>query len=473
MLSTLACGTGSLEKGAPKASDGAAAEADPPAAVDGPLLVHGGTVLTLDAVDTILNDGAVAIEDGRIVAVGSSAELESAYPTARQIDAGGGMILPGLINTHTHVPMVLFRGLADDLVLMEWLEEHIFPAEAAHVDEDFVRWGTRLACLEMLRGGITTFVDMYYFEDALAEEAERCGMRAVVGETLIDFPVPDNATWDEAVAYTRQFVGKWKDHPRITPAVAPHSAYTVSGEHLVAAHALATELDVPLLIHLSEDRGELERVQKATGRTSVDYLEHLGILDDRVLAAHMVWPSPSEIELLVERDVGVAHCPQSNMKIAAGVAPVPAMIDAGVAVGLGTDGAASNNDLDLWEEIDTAAKLHKVTTLDPTVVTAREAMRMATIEGARALDMEDEIGSLEVGKRADLIVVRSDGFHQQPYYHPYSLLTYTTDSADVETVIVEGQVVVEDGRVLTLDVAELLARAADYREQIAGSRARP
>ena len=431
------------------------------------LLLSGGTVVTMDAAGTVLADGAVAVDGGRIVALGPAAELASRFRSARRIDAAGGIIMPGLINTHTHVPMVLFRGLADDLLLLEWLEEHIFPAEAEHVDEEFVRWGTRLACLEMLRGGTTTFVDMYYFEDAVAEEAERCGMRAVVGETLIDFPAPDNATWDEATAYVRRFVTRWRDHPRITPAVAPHSAYTVSAEHLSAAHRLASELDAPLLIHVAEDQGELERVKQATGRTSVEYLAELGVLDDRVLAAHMVWPSAAEIEILAERRVGVAHCPQSNMKIAAGIAPVPAMLAAGLAVGLGTDGAASNNDLNLWEEIDTAAKLHKVAALDPTVVTAREALRMATLLGARALGMEDEIGSLEVGKRADLIVVRSDGYHQQPHYNPYSLLAYSTKAADVETVVVEGRVVVEGGRVLTLDAAELRARAAAYRDRIA------
>jgi 5-methylthioadenosine/S-adenosylhomocysteine deaminase len=318
----------------------------------------------------------------------------------------------------------------------------------------------------MLRGGTTTFVDMYYFEDVVAEEAERCGMRAVVGETLIDFPAPDNQSWQEAVAYTRDFVARWRDHPRITPAIAPHSAYTVSGEHLGEAHRLATELDVPLLTHLAEDRAELQRVREATGMSSVELLEEIGFLDPRLLAAHVIWPTPAEIELLARRGVGVAHCPQSNMKVAAGVAPVPAMLDAGVAVGLGTDGAASNNDLDLWEEIDTVAKLHKVAQLDPTLVDARQALRMATIDGARALNLEGEIGSLEVGKRADLIVVRTDGFHQQPHYSPYSLLTYSTKSSDVETVIVEGRVVVEGGRVLTLDPDEIRARVAAYRDRI-------
>jgi 5-methylthioadenosine/S-adenosylhomocysteine deaminase len=381
-------------------------------------------------------------------------------------------VLPGLINAHTHAPMVLFRGLADDLELMDWLENHIFPAEAAHVDEEFVRAGTRLACLEMLRGGTTTFADMYYFEDAIAEEAERCGMRAVLGETLIDFPAPDHATWEEALAYTHRFAERWRGHARITPAVAPHAAYTVSAEHLVAAHALAAELDVPLLIHLAEDRAELERVRARTGKTSIAYLDGLGVLDNRMLAAHVVWPSPEEIELLARRGVGVAHCPQSNMKIAAGIAPVPALLAAGVAVGLGTDGAGSNNDLDLWQEIDTAAKLHKVAALDPTVLPARQALALATREGARALDLDGEIGSLEPGKRADLIVVRADGLHQQPQRpadNPYSLLVYSTRASDVETVIVDGRVVVRGGRVLTLDEAEVVAAAAALRARIAGA----
>lgn len=429
-------------------------------------LVTGGTVVAMDAAGTVLPDGAIALEGGRILALGSRAELERGYPDARRLDAAGGIIMPGLINTHTHAPMVLFRGLADDLELMDWLENHIFPAEAEHVDEDFVRAGTRLACLEMLRGGITTFVDMYYFEDAIAEEAEACGMRAVLGSTLIDFPAPDNKTWDEAVTYARAFVEKWRDHPTITAALGPHSAYTVSPEHLREAHAVATELGAPLLIHVAEDRGEIERVTNATGKTSVDLLDSLGILDARMLAAHMVYPSPSEIELLAERQVGVAHCPQSNMKISAGVAPVVALLEAGVAVGLGTDGAASNNDLDLWEEIDTAAKLAKVSTGDPTVVDARTAMAMATLGGARAIGMEDEIGSLEVGKRADLIVVATGGVHQSPQpvtVNPYSLLAYATKASDVRHVIVEGRLVVENGRVLTLDQDAVLAEVAAIR----------
>jgi len=430
------------------------------------ILISGGVVVTFDPAGTVIPDGAVAVDGDRIAAIGPTADLEAAYPSAERIDADGSIIMPGLINAHTHAPMVLFRGLADDLDLMDWLEGHIFPAEAEFVDEEFVRWGTRLACLEMLRGGITTFADMYYFDDTIAEEADRCGMRAVVGETLIDFPAPDNKTWKEAMGYSRRFIERWKDHPRITPAVAPHAAYTVSDDHLIEAHQLATEFDVPFLTHLAEAKAEIDHVRARTGRTSIDHLEALGVLDERMLAAHVVWPSADEIDLLAERDVGVAHCPQSNMKVAVGVAPVPALIAAGVAVGIGTDGAGSNNDLNLWEEVDTAAKLHKLASGDPKVLPAAQALAMATIEGARALGMEDEIGSIEVGKRADLIVVSADGLHQQPHpptENPYSLLVYATKASDVETVVVDGRVVVRSGDVLTLDESGVLAKAAEYR----------
>jgi len=439
---------------------------DAPADAAPAMVVTGGTVVTFDASDTILESGAVAVVDDKIAAVGREAEVRESFPDARVFDADGGIIMPGLINAHTHVPMTLFRGLADDLELMDWLENHIFPAEATFVDEEFVRWGTRLACLEMLRGGTTTFVDMYFYEDAIAEEVDQCGMRALLSQTLFDFPAPDHETWEETIAAIRSFVERWKGHPRITPVVAPHAPYTVSGDHLIEAHALATELDVPLNIHLAEDEDEVVTIREQTGMTPVTYVDSLGILDDRVITAHMVWPSDSEIELLAANGVGVAHCPQSNMKVSAGIAPVPEMIAAGIAVGLGTDGTASNNDLDLWEEIDTAAKLHKVDTLDPTVVPARDALRMATIEGARAIGLDSEIGSLEVGKQADLIVVATDGYHQQPYYDVYSLLTYSTKASDVRMVMIAGRVVMRDGEVLTVNADEVLAKAWEYRDRI-------
>ena len=263
------------------------------------LVVLDGTVVTLDKGDTIIESGAVAVVDGRIAAVGSRHEVLDQYPEARQISAGGGIIMPGLINAHTHIPMTLFRGLADDLELMDWLGNHIFPAEAAFVDEEFVRWGTRLACLEMLRGGTTTLVDMYFYEDAIAEEIALCGMRALLSQTLFDFPAPDNETWEETIAAIRQFVANWRDHPRITPVVAPHAPYTVSAEHLVEAFALAVELDVPLNIHLAEDEDEVVTIEEQSGMTPVLYADSPGFLDDRVLTAHMVWPSEEEIEILL------------------------------------------------------------------------------------------------------------------------------------------------------------------------------
>ena len=446
-----------------------APEAPSPTAGEDELLVTGGTVVTFDPERTVLVDGAVAVSGSRIVEVGPSAALEEKYPRAERIDARGRIVLPGLVNGHEHLPMSLFRGLADDLALQEWLEQHIFPAEAAFVDEEFVRVGTRLSCLELLRGGVTTVADMYYFEDAVAEEIERCGMRGVLGETVIQFPVPDNPTFEAGLAYTERFVERWRGHATITPAIAPHAPYTLSSEQLQAAHALAERLDVPMLIHVSETETEVATIRVRSGTTPIQYLDGLGVLSDRVVAAHVVWPTDVEIPLLAQRGVGVVHNPQSNLKLASGIAPVPRLLSAGVAVGLGTDGAASNNDQNLWSEIDTAAKLHKVATGDPTALPAEEALALATIGGARALDMEDEIGSLEPGKRADLIVVRTDGLHQvpqDPTVNPYSLLVYATHATDIEHVVVDGRVVVRDGRVLTLDATQVVEDARAIRARM-------
>jgi 5-methylthioadenosine/S-adenosylhomocysteine deaminase len=430
------------------------------------VIIRGGTVVTMDRASRVIENGAVAIRGQRIVAVGGSREVTAKYRAARTIDAAGKIVMPGLINAHTHVPMVLFRGIADDLVLMEWLQKYIFPAEAKNVDQQFVRWGTRLGCLEMIRGGTTTYVDMYYFEDAIADETARAGMRAVLGETLIDFPAPDNKTWDAAMAYMENFAAKWKGHALITPAIAPHAPYTVSTDHLKQAHTFAERLDIPLVTHIAEDQAEVKTIQERYGASSVAYLDRIGLLSGRVIAAHMVWPKSEDIDTLARRSVGVAHCPQSNMKLAAGAAPVPQMLTAGVAVGLGTDGAASNNDLDLWEEIDTAAKLHKLTSKDPTVITAREALEMATIRGARAIHLDKQIGSLEPGKRADLIIVAMNSEHQIPLYNVYSQLVYATKASDVETVIINGRIVMLGRRVLTIDERSVRAKANEYRDRI-------
>lgn len=430
------------------------------------LIIRGGTVVTMDGSSRVIDDGAVAITQDRIVAVGTSSEVSARYRATRTINAAGKIVMPGLINTHTHVPMVLFRGIADDLVLMEWLQKYIFPAEAKNVDEQFVRWGTKLGCLEMIQGGTTTYVDMYYFEDAVADETARAGMRAVLGQTLLDFPAPDNKTWDAGMSAVEKFAQKWKGNSLITPAIAPHAPYTVSTEHLKQAHSFSERTGLPLVIHIAEDQAEVKTIQERYGASSVAYLDRIGLLDERVIAAHVVWPTEEDVKTLASRRVGVAHCPQSNMKLAAGAAPVPKMLGAGVAVGLGTDGAASNNDLNMWEEIDTAAKLHKLVSKDPTVINAREALEMATIRGARAIHLDKQIGSLEAGKLADLILVDATSSHQTPLYNVYSQLAYATKASDVETVIINGRVVMRNRRVLTVDEPSVRAKAIEYRDRI-------
>jgi 5-methylthioadenosine/S-adenosylhomocysteine deaminase len=433
------------------------------------LIVRGGTIVTMDGARRVIEDGAVVVQGGRIREVGPRAELERKYTARDVIDATGKVVIPGLINGHTHIPMTLFRGLADDLDLQEWLTKYIFPAEAKNVSEEFVRVGTRLGLAEMIRGGTTTYCDMYYFEDAIAEETARAGVRGVLGETIIDFPVADNKTHEEAMAYSERFIKKWQNHALITPALAPHAPYTVSEEHLKAIRALSDRLKATIVIHVSETQKEVEDLQKSKGATPVDYLARIGFLNNRVIAAHMVFPSESEIGTLKRLGVGVVHNPQSNMKLASGVAPVPRMIAEDVRLGLGTDGAASNNDLSMWEEMDTAAKLHKVFSRDPKVVSAQEAFELATIRGARALHMEREIGSLEAGKRADLVIIEGNELNQTPLYNIYSSLIYATKAADVLTVVIEGRVVMRDQRLLTLDENDIKARARIFREQIVRS----
>lgn len=430
------------------------------------LIVRGGTIVTMNAERQVIERGALAISGGKIVALGTSAEISARYEGGKTIDAGGGLIVPGLVNTHGHVPMSLFRGLADDLALMEWLRGYIFPAEAKLVDAEFVRWGTRLAILEMLLGGTTTYVDMYYFEDVVATETAAAGMRGILGQTMIDFPAPDFKTWDVVGPQCEAYLKKWQGHELITPALAPHAPYTVSPEHLQEMKRLADAHGAPFIIHLAETKNEVDQIRERYQTTPVVHLDHHGILGPTVIANHCVWPTDDELLLLKKHGVGVAHCPQSNMKLASGIAPVPKMLKLGIAVGIGTDGPASNNDLDMWDELDTAAKLHKVASGDPTAVSAREAFAMATIDGARAVHMADRIGSLEVGKLADLAVLAVDGARQTPLYDVYSHLVYTAKASDVRTVVVHGRPVVQDGEVVTLEKDEVLAKAREYRDKI-------
>jgi 5-methylthioadenosine/S-adenosylhomocysteine deaminase len=430
------------------------------------LLLSGGTFVTMDHARRVIEDGAMAVKGGRIEAIGPRAEMLTKYNARETIDASGKVIIPGLINGHTHVPMTLFRGLADDLDLNEWLTKYIFPAEAKNVTEEFVRAGTQLGLAEMIRGGTTTYCDMYYFEDAIADETSKAGMRGVLGETVIDFPVADNKTNAEAMAYTESFVKKWKGHPLIVPAIAPHAPYTVSEEHLKAVRAFSDRTGAPIVIHISETRKEVSDITASKGVPPIAYLARINFLNDHVIAAHVVFPNEVELGLLKRLGVGIVHNPQSNMKLASGVAPVPRMLADDMSVGIGTDGAASNNDLNIWEEMDTAAKLHKVFSGDPKVVTALEAFEMATIRGARALHMERSIGSLETGKRADLVIVDLDSLNQTPAYNIYSDLVYATKAGDVRTVIVEGRVIMRDRRLLTLDEDDIKARARVFRTRI-------
>ncbi|MGI8838088.1 MAG: amidohydrolase [Pyrinomonadaceae bacterium] len=437
------------------------------------LLVLGGTLVSMDKERRVIQDAGVAVLGGRIIAVGLRADISRSYRAPQTINAAGNLIIPGLINGHTHIPMTLFRGLADDLDLQDWLTKYIFPAEAKNVSEEFVRAGTRLGLAEMIRGGTTTYCDMYYFEDAIADETAKAGVRGVLGETIIDFPVADNKTNAEGMAYVERFVKKWQGHELITPAIAPHAPYTVSEEHLKAARAFSDRTGAPIVTHVSETKREVDDSIKTKGASPIDYLERIGFLNNRVIAAHVIWPSPSEIGVLKRLGVGVIHNPQSNMKLAAGVSPVPKMLAEGLIVGLGTDGAASNNDLNMWEEMDTAAKLHKVFSGDPKVMSAEQAFELATIRGAQALHLENEIGSIEIGKRADLVIVERDSLNRIPVYNVYSDLVYATKSNDVETVIINGRIVMRNRRLLTLNEVEIKASAQRYRDQVARSLGTP
>ena len=438
------------------------------------LLITGGLIVTMDQPRTIFDDGALAVKGDTIVGVGPRHELEAKFAAAQTIDATGQLVLPGFINGHTHVPMTLFRGLHDDVTLDDWLRKYIFPAEAKNVTEEFVRWGTRLAAAEQIRAGVTTYADMYYFEDAVAEETKAAGMRGVLGETWIDFPAPDNKTEAEMIAYTEKYLQKWHGDPLIHAAVAPHSIYTCSRKTLTDAATLARKHQAPILIHVSEMKKEWEDSEKQNGASPVQYLETVGLLGPDVVAAHCIFVDAADQKILAEHQVGCVHNPSSNMMLASGVSPVPDMRAAGVAVGLGTDGpAGSNNDLDLMEEMDLAAKLAKITRNNPLAMNAKAVVEMATIDGARALHMEKEIGSLEPGKKADLIVIRLDRPNAVPIYDIYAQLAYALKGSDVETVIIGGKVVMRDQKLLTVNEEAAVAKAREYRKSIAASLGMP
>jgi len=422
------------------------------------ILVHNGTILTMDSQNNIIHNGMVAISGSTISYIGKG--KKNTIKAKRNLDTKGGLILPGLINSHTHAAMSLFRGLADDLPLMEWLHNYIFPVEGK-MDADFVRVGTLLACAEMILSGTTTFCDMYLFEEEVARAAKEAGMRSMVGEVIYDFPSPNYGTLEKGFIYTEALIERWEKDPLINIAVEPHSLFTCGEELLRKANDLALKKGVPLILHLAETNEEVHEIEKRFNKRPVQHLKDLGLLGSHLIVDHCVHINKSEIELLAENNVCIVHNPESNMKLASGVAPVPDMIAKGITVGLGTDGCASNNNLDLFGEMDMAAKLHKVNNLDPTVMNAQTLVEMATIKGAKVLGLEKITGSLEVGKRADLIVIETNKPHLVPMYNPYSHLVYAASGHDVTHSIIDGNIVMEDRILLTLDVEDIIERSKE------------
>jgi 5-methylthioadenosine/S-adenosylhomocysteine deaminase len=425
------------------------------------LLITNGLVLTLDDGDRRFSPGSVAVAGSGIVAVGPSDALDAAHSASRILDAGGCVILPGLVNAHTHAAMTIFRGLADDLPLMDWLQNHIFPAEQK-LTEEWVYWGTLLACAEMILSGTTTFCDMYLFEHKVAEAARDAGMRALVGEVLYDFPSPHYGPIENGLRFTESLIEEWRSDPLVRIAIEPHALYTCSPELLRQCHGISQGHGVPLIIHLSENLPEVEEIQARYGVRPVAHLENLGLLGPQLIADHCVALDEKDMELLAKRDVQVVHNPESNMKLASGIAPVPRLLEMGVNVALGTDGCASNNDLDMMGEMDSCAKLHKVATLDPTALPAATVLRMATRSGARALGLEGRLGELSPGMLADVIVVDFRKPHLTPVYEPASHLVYAAGRADVRHSVIHGRVVMEDRKILTMDIHEVMERVRSF-----------
>ncbi len=416
------------------------------------ILIFGTYVLPISRPP--IEHGGVLIEDGLIQKVGPRQELEP--EDADLVIDGNLIVMPGLINTHTHAAMVGFRGLADDLPLMEWLENHIWPMEKAMVTPQFVRYGLKLAMMEMIRGGVTTFADMYFFQKDAAQIVDQVGMRAVLAEGVIDFPTPSNPDPESQLAYIESFIQEWLNHPLITPAVGPHAPYSTSPDVYRRAHHLSERYGVPLLTHVAETRAEIQQIQERYSKTPIEHLEAIGVLDERTVAAHMVWVQPSDMEIVERHRVGIAHCPESNLKLGSGIAPIPAYLERGLKVGLATDGATSNNDLDMFGEMRTAALLHKGHTQDPTVAPADQILWMATLGGAQVLGLADRVGSMDVGKEADVITLDLDTPHLTPIYNPVSHVVYAAKASDVRDVFVRGNPLMLDGEFQTLDPEEVL-----------------
>ncbi len=431
------------------------------------LILHAKTVLTMDPLFREVEDGAILIKAGKIEAIGRSAEFEGT-DARRVLHYPHGLAMPGLVNTHTHVPMSLFRGLADDLPLNRWLEEYIFPAEAQFVNPHFAYWGAMLSCAEMVLSGTTCFADGYFYEHDVARAVESFGMRAVLAQGIIDFPAPGVPDPKRNIEAAEDFVHGWKGrHPLITPALFCHSTYTCSAETIVSAKKAARNRAVPFFIHLAETRTEEEIVRQRYGKTPTGFLDSLDVLDAQTMAVHCIWLNEEDMDILAAKSVGVSHTPESEMKLASGAPPMQDLLDRGAKVSLGTDGCASNNDMDMFLEMDVAAKLEKLRRLDPAVLSAREMLRLGTMGGATALGLDSEIGSIEKGKRADIIVLDMKKPHLIPLYDCYSQLVYAAKGSDVVTTIVDGNVLVEHGETVHRDVEELYYQAGEIAKKIA------
>ncbi len=431
------------------------------------LIVRGDYVLTMEPGQPVLEDGAVAIIGDRILRVGPWAEIDARFVAERVLPGKGRIVMPGLVNGHTHTSMTLFRGMVDDLDLMTWLNQYVFPMEGRFVTPEFVRIGTQLACWEMIQGGTTTFVDMYFYPATIARVVEECGLRAIVASPHIDFPSPGFKGWDDSFAAAIEFVEAWQGrHPRITPAFAPHAPYTVVPEHIEATAKVAAKLGAPVSMHIAEAPAETEFVFEKYETSPVRHVASTGLFEQRLIGAHMIQLDEEDINLVATWGVGAVHNPTSNMKLGAGVAPVADMIAAGVNVGLGTDGAASNNDLDMWEEIRLAALVHKLKAADPTAIPAPTALDMATRMGAAAIGLGDDIGQLAAGMQADLIQVDFTRLRHGPLYDVMSHLVYVLDSQDVRTTIVAGQLLMLEREMLTIDGEALRRDIAQVRDEI-------
>ena len=435
--------------------------------IDVDILIRGGTLLTMSDAMEVVENPVIAVKDGKILLAAEAGPSAGPFRAAETIDAVHSIILPGLVNTHTHLPMVCFRGLADDLPLMAWLNDHIFPAEAKAVNREMVYRGSLLAIAEMILSGTTTFCDGYFYESSVAAAAMESGMRAVAAQGFIDRPAGQPGGPGENAGVAERFVEKWSGRsPMVTPALFCHSPYTCSPATLKSVKEVARASGVPFLLHLAETRDETGIIRERYGAAPVSHLLALGVLDESTVAVHCVWLEPGEIGILADRGVKVSHNPESNMKLASGVAPVPEMLRRGITIGLGTDGSASNNDLDLFGEMATAARLHKVARMDPTAMDAKTVLRMATIEGARALGLGGQIGSIEAGKEADIIVLDTRKPHLTPLYNPYSHIVYSAGGADVSTAIIGGKIVMRDRKLLTLDSCKVMDGVREIADRI-------